>query len=157
MLPYLLVDTGVIHPRVRAQVRFEGLYFVILVEPLYRVVGGRVFQIAENPRLGRTDFHASRVKAARDAMVAKRAFFGRLGYRVQEPAAIRTRLNAETAADAILRIDQHRAVRGVKRGPHRANLNTSRVLAQVAKLGHKEGVLNLFLGHRRFWESMHSP
>src|SRR3990167_1217736 len=84
MLPYLLVDVCVEDAGFGAQVGFEGVHLVLADELPDRVVFHRVLQIAENARLGRADLDAGRLQAARDAVVAKRAFLGRLGLRVEE-------------------------------------------------------------------------
>src|SRR5271157_2704708 len=90
-------------------------------------------------------------------MIAKRAFFGRTRDRIQKPAAVRTGLNAETAPDAILRIDEHRPVRRVESRADRAGLRAGGMLAEVAKLGHEERVLNLLRRHRRRPKTSHPP
>src|SRR5450759_3794648 len=89
ILSDLLVQSGVKDSRFRSQVRFQDRNTILLVEFLNRIVRHQIQQIAEDARLRRTDFHARRFESARDAVVTKRAFLGRLGNWVQEAAAVR--------------------------------------------------------------------
>src|SRR4030095_3919209 len=109
MLSDLLVHTGVKQAWFSAQMRLQGLHFVLLDEGLDGVVLHRVFQITENPSLAGTDFHARRLQTARDAVITEAAFLRGMSLRVHEPATVRARLDAEAAADAAMGIDQHRA------------------------------------------------
>src|ERR1019366_9418929 len=138
MLPDLLVDVGVEHPRLGAQVRFEGEHLVLADEFLDRVVLDRVLQVAEATRMARAHLDAGRLEAARDAVVAERAFLRRLGLRVHETAAVGTGLDAEPAADAVGRIHQHGPVRRVERGSDRAGLGAGGMLAEIAEFRDEE-------------------
>src|ERR1035437_2541050 len=154
ILPDLLIDPGVEHAWLSAQVRFEGFHEIVLVELLDRIIRLRVLQVSEYARLGRTHLNASRLEASRDAMVAERAFLRGLRDRAQEPAAVRAGLDAKAAANAVRRIDQHRPIRRIESRPHRAYLGAGRVLAEIAQLGHEERMLNPLLRHRRLGITM---
>src|ERR1019366_10570375 len=151
ILPDLLVDAGVEQARLGAQVRLEGHHKVVLVKLLDRILRLRVLEIPEDSGLRRANLHTCRLEALalRDAMIAQRALLCRLRHRAEEPAAVRAGLNAKAAANAIIGIDQHRPVRRVEGRTHRAHLDARRVLAEIAKLGHEERMLDLLLRHGR--------
>src|SRR5581483_10261454 len=134
----------------------EHLNAVVLVKLFDRVVRNRVFQVAKNAGLTWANLDTSRLEPAGNAMVAKRAFLGGFGDRIQKPAAVRAGLNAKAATDAIIRIDQHRAIRRVKRGAHRADLNARRVFTKVAKFRNEERLLDFPDRHRRLRKAMHA-
>src|ERR1035438_3239187 len=156
MLSYLLVQARVKHTGFGAQMRLEHLHPVFFVKFLERIIGMQIFQIAKNARLRRTNLDTGRLQSARDAMITKRAFFSGLRDRVQEPGAIRAGLDAKGAADAVFRVNQHRAVWRAKRRPDRTDLHAWRIFAQVAKLRDEERVLNLVLRQGRFRKTVHS-
>src|SRR6266496_3488286 len=137
MLPHLLVHPRVQDPRPGSQVRLERLDLVRSDETLNRVVRTGILQVTENARLGGTNLDAGRLESAGDAAITERAFFGGLGFGIEETAAIGAGLNAKTAADAIFRVHQHDPVRGIKGGADRAGLDAGRMLANVAKLRHE--------------------
>ena|SRR5436190_10755548 len=112
--------------------RLERLQAVFLVKLLYWIIGNRVLEIPEHTRLGRTDLDASRFESSSDAVVTERALLCRFGDGIEKAAAVRAGLNAKTTADAVLGINQHRSVWGVKSGTHRANLDARGVMAQIA-------------------------
>src|ERR1035441_4822595 len=151
ILPDLLVDAGVEQARFGAQVRLEGHHEVVLVKLLDRILRLRVLEITEDPGLRRANLHTGRLEALalRDTVVAKCALLRRLRHRAEEPAAVWARLDAKAAADTVIRIDQHRPVRGVERRAHRAHLDARRVLAEIAELRHEERMLDLILRHGR--------
>src|SRR5208282_1650070 len=155
MLPYLLVQTGVENAGFGAQMRLEHLHPVFFVKFLERIIRGQIFQIAKDARLRRTNLDAGRLQSARDAMITQGALFSGLGDRAQEPGAIRTGLDAKGAADAVFRVNQHRAIRRAKRRADRTGLNARRILTQVAQLRDEERVLDLILRQGRFGEPVH--
>src|ERR1035441_5634971 len=151
ILPDLLVDAGVEQTRFGAQMRLKGHHEVVLVKLPDRILRLRVLEIPEDPGLRRANLHAGRLEALalRDAMVAKRALLRCLRHRAEEPAAVRAGLNAKAAANTIRGIDQHRPVRRGEGRAYRAYLDARRVLAEIAKLGHEERMLDLLLRHGR--------
>src|ERR1039457_3436762 len=155
ILPYLLVQAGVEDAGFGAQMRLEHLHPVFFVKFLERIIGMQIFQIAKYARLRRTNLDTGRLQSARDAMITKRPILGRAGDRIQESGAIRTGLDAKGAADAVLRRNEHRAIRRAKRRADRTGLDARRILAQVAQLRDKERVLNLILRQGWFRETMH--
>src|SRR5512143_2078257 len=139
MLSNLLVDTRIENPRLRAEMRFECLNAVVLVEFLQGVVGQWVHEIPEDAGLGRTNLNASRFQAFGDSVIAQSAFLGRLGNWAQEPTPVWASLDAESAPNAVFGIDQHCTIGSVKGRSYWTDLHARRVLAQVTELGDEEG------------------
>jgi hypothetical protein len=101
---------------------FQGMHAIRFEEVMQRVIFLRVFQVAEYSRPARTNLDAGRFQTARDSMITERALLRGVGDRIHETATIGTSLDAETAADAILWIDQHGTIRRIKGCPDRADL-----------------------------------
>ena len=97
-------------------------------------------QVGQHARLRGTGFAAGRGEALRDAVIAQRAFVGRVRFRIEEAAAVRAGLDAVAAAEAVFLIHQHDAVGSHERRAHRADLHARRVGAVVAELGDEEGL-----------------
>jgi hypothetical protein len=88
-------------------------------------------------------------------MITESAFLSGLSDGIQKPASIRTSLNAKAATDAVLGINQDRAIGGIKSSTDRADLHASGVFAQVTQLRHEKGMLDLFLRDRQFRKTVH--
>ena len=97
-----------------------------------------VLQIRQHARRRGARLAARRRQALRDAVITERALLRHVLFRMDEPAAVRTRLDAIAAAETVLLIHQHHAVRSRERGAHRANLRARGIRAVVAQLGHEE-------------------
>src|ERR1035437_1096562 len=155
ILSDLLVQAGAENARFRAQMRFEHLHTIVFVKLLNRIVRNRVFQIAEDARLGRTNFNARRFYSAGDAVIAQRALLGGFGDRIQETAAVGTGLDAKAAADAVFQINQHGAVGRLEGGADRTHPHTKGVFTEIAQLRDEERVLDLILRQERVGETVH--
>ena len=116
------LQAGIENAGLCPQVGFQGMHAIRFEEVMQRIIFHWIFQVAEYARPGRTDLDASRFQAARDSMITERALLRDVSDRIHEPAAVGTGLDAETAADAILWIDQYGSIRRVKCRPYRADL-----------------------------------
>ena len=102
------------------------------------IVGGCIFQVAENTRPCRAHLNTGRLQSLRDAVITQRALLGDPRVRVQKTAAVRTGLYAKTTPDAVLLIHQGHALRRIKGRPHRAGFCTRGIFALITEFGHKE-------------------
>ena len=144
---------GIEDARFGPKMRFEPLHTVVAKNAWIGSFSTGFFRSPKmRASLGQT-LHTGRFKPAGDPVIAEGALLGGMGDRVEEPAAVRAGLDAKAAADAILGIDQHRAVGGLKGRADRADLGTRRVLALVAELGHEERVQDLLFGNEASAES----
>ena len=100
----------------------------------------RVLQVRQLPRAGRARLAARRGQPLRDAVVAERALVHRLRARVDVAAAVRARLHAVAAAQAVGLVHQDHAVGALEGRADRADLHAGRVRAVVAQLGHEEAL-----------------
>src|SRR5512135_1788415 len=105
LLPHRAVEAVVVDLGARRHLRLQHEHVVLAQELMDRVLF--VLQVAELPRARGARLAARRRQALGDALVAQRALVGRLGPRVDEPAAVGACLHAVAAAQAVLAVDQH--------------------------------------------------
>src|SRR5678816_3310576 len=122
--------------------RLELLHAVFCVKLVNWIIRSGIFQITKDTGLCWANLHACRFQTSRDAVIAERAFFCGMRYRVHEAAAVRAGLNTKTTSDAILRIDKNRAVWRIESRANRANLDARRMMAQITQLRDEEGMLD---------------
>src|SRR5665647_3557789 len=108
----------------------------------HRIV--RVFYIADPPRAEWACLHAGWTQPLGYAVIAEIAFFCRVIFRMEEPGAVRAGHNAVAAADAPCPVNENNTVRGLIGGADRADLHTGWLVALVAELRDKEGLVDLF-------------
>ena len=102
----------------------------------------RIPEIRQPARAKGTALDAGRHHALGNSVVTEVAFVGDLVIRVKEADAIRAGHDAVAATDTPFPVDQHDTVVGLLRRADRTYLDTVRVLTLVAKLRHKEGLVN---------------
>src|SRR3989344_4202542 len=138
---HLLVQPDVKDVRRGTHLGFQDPCPVFADELADRALG--IILIPEDARVRGTDLHARRLQPARDAVVTPGAFVRPPVHRVEQPHAVRAGLDAVLAADAVVVVDEHHAVRSTEGGAHRADLDARRVLTLVAELRHEERLLDL--------------
>src|SRR6185437_12016854 len=135
-LSHRAVKAVVVELGLRCQVRLQHLNFVCPQKLVNGVLG--VLEVGQLPRAGGAVLAAGRGQSLGDPVITKRAFLRHVFLRMQEAAAVRTCLYAVTAAQAVLFVDQHYAVRRDERSSHRTNLGAGRIRAVVAHFGNEE-------------------
>src|SRR5659263_91514 len=108
----------------------------------HRIV--RVFHIADLPRVEWACLHAGWTQPLGYAVIAEIAFFCRMIFRMEEPGAVRAGHNAVAATDAPCPVNENNTVRGLIGGADGADLHTGWLVALVAELRDKEGLVDLF-------------
>src|SRR5450759_3021 len=108
-LPHRAVETVVVHLRAGRHLRLQDEHVVFAQELVDRLL--RVRQVARLPGARRARLAARGRQPLRAAVVAERALVHRLGARVDEPAAVGTRLHAVATPQAVRLVDQHDAIR----------------------------------------------
>src|ERR1039458_7786588 len=101
-----------------------------------RIVG--ILQVSKLASARRTVFTAGGRESFRDPVIAERAFLRGFLLRIDETTAVRTRLHAVAAAQAVFLVHQHHAVRTDKGCAHGTHLSAGRVSAVIAHLGNEE-------------------
>lgn len=119
------------------------MYFVFAQELVERPLF--VFQVAEESRLSGTILDAGRLPAVMDTMITQGAFVRDACDRIQEACAVRSGLNAVSAADTVFGIDKHCAIWSFKRRADGTNLHARRMFARIAEFRDKERFVGLFL------------
>jgi len=107
-----------------------------LQEGVDGIVG--ILEIGELPRAGGASFAAGGGQAFGDAVIAKGAFVGDVLGGMEKTATVGARLNAISAADAVVLIHEHYAIGSVERGAHGTDLRARRIDAVVAEFGDEE-------------------
>src|SRR5579863_3352332 len=97
-----------------------------------------ILEVGELPRPGWTGLATRGGQPFGDAMVAEGTFLRSLRFGIQKAAAIRARLNAVPAADAIFFVDKHNTIRRDERGTDRAHLGAGRIGAVIAHFRNEE-------------------
>src|SRR5690242_2892119 len=105
-------------------VRLQHLDAMGSQEFVDRILG--ILQIGENARLSRARLATGRRQSLRDAVIAESTLFSRICFRIQESAAVWTRLNAVPAAETIFLIYQHHTVGRGERSADRTHLRARR-------------------------------
>src|SRR5690349_6941621 len=141
------VQVLVVHLRLGSHLRLQNGDLVVAQEFVDRVVG--ILEVDKLARLRRAVFAARGRQALGDAVVTERALVGGLGLGMQITAAVGAGLHTVTAAQAVVFIHQHHAVRADERRPHRADLHAGRIGTMVAKLRHEEALHRRFLDRRK--------
>ena len=117
---------------------FKTVTLLFAQELVHRVLG--VLEIHQLPRAGGAVLAAGRGQALGDAVVAERALVHGFGFGVQVAAAVGAGLHAVAAAQAVLLVHQHDAIRADEGGAHRADLHAGGIRAVVAELGNEEAL-----------------
>ncbi len=128
---------------------FGAVFFLQHPDPLShddlrdRVIG--VLDIADQARTEGACVHAGGLHSLRDPVIAEVALLGCVIYRVEEPNTVGTAHDTVAAADTPRPVHQHHAVLGLVGCAHGAHLHAGRVVALVAKLGHEECLIDVFI------------
>src|SRR5271169_1781399 len=130
------VQAAVEHLRARGEMWLQDLHIVGFEIRVYRIVW--ILEIGQLARARGAHFAASCRKALGDAVIAKRAFVGDVLRRMEIPAAVGASLDAVTATEAIILIDEHDSVGCVERGANRADLCAGRIRALIAQFRNEE-------------------
>src|ERR1022692_4111576 len=105
-------------------------------------IARRIIEIPEDPGVHGANLDAGRLQPLRNPVIAPRAFVGGLRLLVEVPRTIRTSLDTVPAANAVFFVDEYHAVRRLVGGPNRTNLHAGGILAVIAQLRDKEGLLD---------------
>src|SRR5581483_4470182 len=121
------VEPVVVRLRARRHLRLQHVHGVRPQELVHRI--GGVLQIGQPPRAGRARFDTRRQQPLRDPVVAERALVDRVRARIDEPRAVRARLDAVAAPEAPILVDEHHAVGADERRPDGTHLHARRIAA----------------------------
>src|SRR3989344_7359287 len=138
---HLLVQPDVKDVRRGAHLGFQNPCPVFADELADRALG--IILIPEDAAVGWAHLHARGLQPPGDTVVTPGAFVRHPVRMVVLPHAVRAGLDAVLAADTVVVIDEHHAVRSTEGGGHRADLYARRVLTLVAELRHEERLLDL--------------
>ncbi len=116
--------------------RLQDLHIVRLQIRVNGIVG--ILQIGQLARARGTHFAAGCRLTLGDPVITKRAFVGDVLRWMEVAATIRAGLDAVTATETIVLIDQHDPVGCVKRGAHWTDLCARGIRAVIAELRDKE-------------------
>src|SRR5271157_540320 len=113
----------------------------------------RVFQVGKLPRARRANLATRSGEALRDPVITKGAFVRSLCPRVDEAAAIRTRLHAIAAAQAVFLVYENDTIGTHESRAHRTHLRAGRVRTLIAHLGNEKILPAVCIG---WWKSIFS-
>src|ERR1035437_4495861 len=147
LLSHRAVEVLVIDLGLRRHVRLQHRDFVIAQKRVHRVVG--ILEVHQLARAGGAILAAGSGQTLGNAVVADGALVHGFGFGLQIAAAVGAGLHAVAAAQAVLLVHQHHAVRADEGGAHRADLHAGGIRALVAELGDEEALEAGLLGGRK--------
>src|SRR6266853_2919253 len=98
----------------------------------------RILQVGQLSRAGGASLAARRRQPLSDAVIAQRALLRRVRLRIEEAAPVGARLDAITAAQAVVLVHQHNSIRCSKGRSDWTHLRARRIRTVIAKLRNEE-------------------